>query len=90
MFYPLAKKLVQRDILAWPSSVSASNFKRIYVQCVTSDMKPKFLIIYGRLYLDFLLRSALFLFSFEFRSFSRRLLFIVVTILIKSWEFGQV
>ena len=39
--------------------------------------------------LDFLLRSALFLFSFEF-SFSCHLLFIVVTILIKSYEFEQV
>ena len=43
--------------------------------------------IYGRLDLDFLLRSALLLFSFEF-SFSCHL-FTVVTILIESFEFGQ-
>ena len=44
--------------------------------------------IYGLLDLDYLLRSALLLFSFEF-SFSCHLSFIVVTILIASCEFGQ-
>ena len=53
-------------------------------------MELKFEIIHGRLHLDYLLRSALLLFNFEFIPFSCRLLFIVVTVLIESCDFGQV
>ena len=53
-------------------------------------MEPKFVIIYGLLHLDCLLKSALLLFSFELISVSCRLLFIVVKNWIESCEFGQV
>ena len=87
MFYPLVQNLLRCPLMVL--IVSAGDFEGVYVQCVTPVIEPKFINTYGCLHLDFLLRSEILLFSFEFIAFSSCLLSIAVTIFIESCELGQ-